>query len=270
MGLAKRAIGCLFLKRMPHAWRAWEESVDAMIDARKLARRAANFWHRHGYASAWEFWVMIARAAAAKPTSSVASGGLHLGGLRATPVAPTRVIRLPLLCAARLGAAIALWRSHAEMVVALRPFWQRAERAKRRTVLSRGVAMMTDVNARLQVWISLECKADEKRTARVLIAWSAWLDDERIVEKKMRWAASKWSKLAERYGFDAWYEEASKRAVLDDCMTRWRQGMVGRAMNTWVAYSGNARRWRLASGRSSQAGRGGASSGATMRVRILG
>ena len=115
--------------------------------------------------------------------------------------------------------------------MALRPFWQRAERAKRRTVLSRGVAMMTDVNARLQVWISLECKADEKRTARVLIAWSAWLDDERIVEKKMRWAASKWSKLAERYGFDAWYEEASKRAVLDDCMTRWRQGMVGRAMN---------------------------------------
>ena len=238
MGLAKRAIGCLFLKRMPHAWRAWEESVDAMIDARKLARRAANFWHRHGYASAWEFWVMIARAAAAVMSVERGKRRVAFGRLaRYSRGANARDAATFAVYAARLGAAIALWRSHAEMIVALRPFWQRAERAKRRTVLSRGVAMMTDVNARLQVWISLECKADEKRTARVLIAWSAWLDDERIVEKKMRWAASKWSKLAERYGFDAWYEEASKRAVLDDCMTRWRQGMVGRAMNTWVAYS---------------------------------
>ena len=39
---------------------------------------------------------------------------------------------------------------------------------------------------------------------------SAWLEDERIVEED-EMGGKQWSKLAERYGFDAWYEEASKR-----------------------------------------------------------
>ena len=132
-----------------------------MIDARKLARRAANFWHRHGYASAWEFWVMIARAAAAVMSVERGKRRVAFGRLaRYSRGANARDAATFAVYAARLGAAIALWRSHAEMIVALRPFWQRAERAKRR-ILSR-VGDETDVNAQLQVWISLECKADER------------------------------------------------------------------------------------------------------------